>query len=312
MLICLTWGCVSCWAGSEGFDSKAQSSSMGGTIQEKKESDKKTKDEGDELSEKSGNLPNSEDSSVSPVKEETQKSENKKSSEETPVAVVPPVEKNAASEDKTIAESGKDSADIASQGIRFSFQDVPKDMESGVYLSKPSENDFWVKPMIGLFSPTLPFPEDGVVKLYDSKAKPDSEPILTAKIPEGLGKEILAIIVPFKDGRKELVFLDKNSIKGEKFFIKNVSGTLLGIQMGSQDMVELANGAEYFFTPTVKNEKGIYAGRLKLKGKKGDWYSSKTFAFRARETLFEVILIIHNAEFGKPDIQKFIFTEQSV
>lgn len=280
MLICLTWGCVSCWAHNE----KEQTSSSDVAITEQKETDKNTKE----------------------------KSEEKKSDEEEPLAVVSSVDKNAASEEKLVVELGTDPANVASQGIRFSFQDVPKDMESGVYFSKPSETDFWVKPMIGLFSPTLPFPEDGVVKLYDSKATPDSKPILTAKIPEGLGKEILAIIVPFKDGRKELVFLDKNSIKGEKFFLKNVSGTLLGIQMGSQDMVELADGGEHFFTPTVKNERGIYAGRLKLKGKKGDWYSSRTFAFRARETLFEVILVIQNTELGKPDIQKFIFTEQSV
>lgn len=201
--------------------------------------------------------------------------------------------------------------------IRITFRDVPEACKRGLYMMKENGGYEIIPAIIGLFSPRMDMPADGVVTLYDQApvdGQPQGKKLFSAKVPEGLKGEILGLIIPSAKDPYEMLFLKQSSIKPGRVFLANTTKETLGVTVGKEQMKEYSPGQQVYLDLgfTLGGDKNLHPVKLHRKDAKGKWYVTRTYALLCREGVSEIALLVWNESLQRPDLQKFSIAKENV
>lgn len=230
---------------------------------------------------------------------------------------ITPTPVSAPGADKKEGESAEEAVEAEKSTLRITFREVPEACKHGLYMMKENGAYERLPMIIGLFSPRVDMPKDGVVTVYDKEpvdGQPQGNKLFSAKVPEGVKGDVLGIIIPNKDGSYEMLFINESSIKPGRVFLANTTKESLGLTVGKDQMKEYAPGEQIYLDLgfTLGGSKNLHPIKLHRKDAKGKWYVTRTYALLCREGVSEIALLVWNESLQRPDVQKFSIGKENV
>lgn len=196
------------------------------------------------------------------------------------------------------------------QGIRFTFKDIPGNCPKGLYLRLNKDKCILVTPIMGLAGARVPFPRTGMIEMYEKpivNGEPQGKKIISIPLPAGLSTKVLGVIIPGQEeGQYNIFFVDEKQLNEGAIFIRNLTNERIGLQIGGDKVMDFTPGKSEIFAPSLSGDKksNVYPAKMYRQDKEGKWYVTRQLALMCRPKIQEIVLIIWNSSIDKPDIMK--------
>lgn len=204
-----------------------------------------------------------------------------------------------------------ESATSAKQGVRFVFKELPKNsLSSQIYFMDSPKSAKKVPFSTGI--PSLRFAiTPGMTeivllnKALEGKVKAE-DIIARAPIPSGIGKKMLAMLIPAQDGSWKIFFTDETKMEQGGITFINFTTENLHLKAGEDMLVfEPLKQQVYHAKNVKKGQAAMTKATLYRKHEaSGKWYSVRDFSLQTQPMGCELNLFVWNTATKSPDIQR--------